>query len=173
MSINRVETPALAPGCWDVDVENSTAEFTVRNFGRAVSGAVPIRRGRVEIGVDGEPCAATASLDLSEIRTGNARRDSDLRKPGLLDLDNHPLMTFTADRFDGWRIEGTLEARGTSARVAGTVEQISGRDEGAVTLHAVAVLDRRELRLRAPRFLIGHVIGIDVRAHVRLDPQGA
>lgn len=37
------------------------------------------------------------SLHLGAIDTGNARRDKDLRKPKLLDLDHHPAMTFAAD----------------------------------------------------------------------------
>ena len=79
----------LAAGRWTVDLANSSATFRVRSFGRTVTGSVPITEGAVEVD-GGRPTAITGSLDLSAIDTGNARRDSDLRKPRLLDLDHHP-----------------------------------------------------------------------------------
>jgi polyisoprenoid-binding protein YceI len=60
-------------------------------------GHVPIIEATVDIGPDGLPSAITGSLDLGTIDTGNTRRDSDLRKQGLLDLDHHPTITLAAD----------------------------------------------------------------------------
>jgi len=159
----------LAAGRWIVDAAHSTATFRVGNLGRTVTGTVPIIEGTVDIGPDGLPSAITGSLDLGAIDTGNARRDKDLRKRKLLDLDRHPTMTFVADTVSsspaGWSVAGRLTARGTSVRLAGAVE-LSEQDRPAV-LTARTRLDRRTLGIRAPRIMIGHEIDITVTATIR------
>ena len=118
--------PRLAAGRWTVDVTCSTATFRVGNLGRTVTGTVPITGGTVDVDADGRPTAIAGSLDLGSIDTGNARRDSDLRKPALLDLDRHPTMTFSADTAtaapEGWSVAGQLTARGTRVALDGDVE---------------------------------------------------
>ena len=42
---------------------------------------------------------AFAELDLNSLDTGISKRDADLRKPWLLDIDRHPVMTWRCDRF--------------------------------------------------------------------------
>ena len=163
----------LATGRWIVDPAHSTAAFRVGSLGRVVTGTVPITEGTVDIDGRGQPSAITGSLDLGAISTGNARRDSDLRKPRFLDLDRHPAITFAADTITaapaGWRVTGDLTARGTSARLDGEVE-VSGQGRSA-TVTARTQLDRRALGIRAPRILIGHAIDITVTATIRLAPQ--
>jgi polyisoprenoid-binding protein YceI len=158
----------LAAGRWIVDAAHTTATFRVRGLGRTVTGTVPIIEGTVDIGPDGVPSAITGSLDLGAIGTGNARRDSDLRKPRLLDLDHHPTMTFAADTATvspaGWSVTGRLSARGTSVRLAGDVD-LSGQDRSA-TLTGHARLDRRTLGIRAPWIMIGREIHITVTASI-------
>ena len=164
---------ALAAGRWTVDPAHSTATFRVGNLGRTVTGTVPITEGTVDIDGRGQPSAITGSLDLGAIDTGNARRDSDLRKPRFLDLDRHPAITFAADTITaapaGWRVTGDLTARGTSARLDGEVE-VSGQGRSA-TVTARTQLDRRALGIRAPKILIGHAIDITVTATISLAPQ--
>jgi polyisoprenoid-binding protein YceI len=156
----------LAAGRWTVDVTHSAATFRVRSLGRTVTGTVPIIEGTVDIGPDGLPSAITGSLDLGAIHTGNARRDTDLRKPRLLDLDHHPTMTLAADTAAispaGWSVTGRLSARGTSVRLAGDVE-LSGQDRSA-TLTGHTRLDRHALGIRAPKIMIGSEIDITVTA---------
>lgn len=159
-------TRALAAGVWQADVTRSTASFQVGNLGRRTRGTVPVTAGTVEIGTDGALLAVHGVLDLGAIGTGNAKRDQDLRKPGLLDLDRHPTMTFTATSSqqdgDGWRVTGTLAARGTETVLDGTVALSSA--DGEVVLTATARLDRRTLGIRAPGFLIGRYVDITVTA---------
>jgi polyisoprenoid-binding protein YceI len=158
----------LAAGQWTFDVEHSTATFTVGNLGHTVTGTVPILAGTVEVGPDGLPSAIYGTLDLSAIATGIPRRDKDLRKPKLLDLDRYPVSTFEADRMTappgGWSVSGYLTARGTRTRLTGDVE-VSGQDQEA-TLIARTQLDRRALGLRAPKLMIGHQVDITVTATI-------
>jgi polyisoprenoid-binding protein YceI len=163
----------LAAGQWIVDVENSTATFAVGNLGHTVTGTVPITDGTIEVGRDGLPSGISGSLDLGAIDTGCSRRDKDLRKPRLLDLDRHPVSTFAADRVTaapaGWSVSGYLSARGTRARIAGDVEvSAQGRE---ATLTARTRLDRRALGIRAPKLLIGYHVDITVTAAIRRAPD--
>ena len=159
-----------ATGRWIVDAAHSTATLRVRSLGRTVTGTVPIIEGTVDIGPDGLPSAITGSLDLGAIDTGNARRDYDLRKPRLLDLDRQPTMTFAARTATatpgGWSVTGRLSARGTSTGLAGDVE-LSGLDRSA-TLTGHTRLDRRTLGIRAPRIMIGRQVGITITASIHL-----
>ena len=156
---------AVAVGRWVVDPDRSTAGFAVGNLGfRTVHGVVPIVGGTVEVADDGQPRMIRAELDLAAVTTGNRRRDADLRKPHLLDLDAHPRLVFEADAFEagpqGWRAMGQLSARGTSCPLPVLGVPASAGDE----LHLVgtAVLDRTALGIRAPRLLIGRRVSIVV-----------
>jgi polyisoprenoid-binding protein YceI len=161
----------LAAGVWQADLARSTASFVVGNLGRKARGTVPVTGGTVEIGADGALLAVHGTLDLGAIDTGIAKRDLDLRKPGLLDLDRHPTTTFTATSASpvagGWAVTGTLTARGTSTELSGTV-QLSAL-EGEPVLTGTARLDRRKLGIRAPRFMIGAFVDITVTAVIRTD----
>lgn len=159
----------LTAGIWRADLARSAASFKVGNLGRTANGTVPVAGGTVEIGPDGALLAVHGTLDLGAIDTGIAKRDLDLRKPGLLDLDRHPTMTFTATSAapvdGGWQVTGTLSARGTSTELSGRAE-LSTVD-GAAVLTATARLDRRTLGIRAPRFLIGRYVDITVTAVIQ------
>ncbi|GLY47383.1 YceI family protein [Lentzea sp. NBRC 102530] len=156
---------ALAPGRWQADLTRTTASFTVGNLGRRTRGTVPVTAGSVEIGADGALLGVRGTLDLSGIATGVPKRDLDLRRPGLLDLDRHPTMRFTATSArttaDGWEVTGTLTCRGTAAEITGVVTV----DD--LVLTATARLDRRALGIRAPSFLIGRWVDITVTAAIR------
>ena len=156
----------LAAGVWRADLTRSTASFQVGNLGRKAHGTVPVTAGTVEIGTDGALLAVHGTLDLGAIDTKNAKRDLDLRKPGLLDLDRHPTMRFTATSAraagSGWQVTGTLTARGAHTTIEGTVE-LSTVD-GRTVMTATSRLDRRTLGIRAPGFLIGRYVDITVTA---------
>lgn len=155
----------LAAGTWQADLAHSTAFLRVASFGRIVVGTVPIIEGTVEIGPDGRLLAVRGTLQLAAVDTGNPKRDRDLRKPRLLDLDAHPTMTFTSTTIEpldvGWSVTGTLTARGVSVPLTGTA-QASSVDGSAAALTATARLDRRTLGVRAPGFMIGKFVEIAV-----------
>ncbi|GAB3897471.1 hypothetical protein GCM10029964_080370 [Kibdelosporangium lantanae] len=157
-------TATLAPGRWRAGTTTSEATFTVGNLGRTARGNVPIVDGTLDVDETGQPTAVHGTLDLGAIDTGNRRRDMDLRKPHLLDLDNHPTMTFTGT-FRGTEVTGRLTARGTTTTLTGQVE-LSTTDSDHVVLTARARLDRRTLGIRAPRFVIGRWVDITVVATV-------
>ncbi|WP_426565568.1 YceI family protein [Angustibacter sp. McL0619] len=171
MSATPATGATLRTGSWMVQTEHSRASFTVGNLGKAVEGTVPVRAGELVVDASGAPRRLTATLDLAGLDTANARRDKDLRRRGLLDLDAHPTMTFVSERIDvdeqGWTAQGTLTARGTSCplTVRGGLPGQPG-DDGSVVVEGTAVLDRRDLGIRAPRLMIGRQVSIRVTARL-------
>jgi polyisoprenoid-binding protein YceI len=118
----------------------------------------------------GAPVRVYAELDLESLATGIAKRDADLRTPRFLDIDHHPVMRWTAERFTptangGWTAEGVLSVRGTTAAlvVAGAVDSadLAG---GWMRVRAEGVIDRTAVGIRAPSFLIGRNVAVEIDA---------
>lgn len=150
-----------------VDLDTATAGFTVRNHGRTVHGSVPVRSGEVVFDAEGGLESVTGVVELAAIDTHNAKRDRDLRKAGLLDLDAHPMAGFTSGEIArserGWTVRGSFTARGRSIPLefAVTVE--------GDTWEGTAQFDRKALGVRAPSFIIGRTITVTVRATLGQD----
>jgi polyisoprenoid-binding protein YceI len=167
---------AAGPG-WAIVPHNTTAAFQVRNFGvHTVHGVVPVVSATVTAAglhrVDG----VRMVLDLAAIDTAHHRRDKDLRGRRLLDTDHFPELVFESTAvtgsLDAWEAEGALSAKGTSTPVTVTVERVSGPVNDHVTVRATTSFDRRELGIRAPRFLVGHRIEVEVTAQFRAVHDG-
>ncbi|MGY1603314.1 YceI family protein [Geodermatophilus sp. SYSU D00815] len=160
----------IAAGTWAVSDSRTRVAFTVGNVGRPVHGSVACRWGRVQIGADGAPLRVRAEVDLDSLDTGIARRDADLRAPRFLDVDRHPTMTWSADRFtageDGaWRAEGVLAVRGTSAPLTLVGGPEAAAPDGSwLRVRATGVLDRTAVGIRAPSFLVGRPVRIAIDA---------
>ncbi|MGY1606191.1 MULTISPECIES: YceI family protein [unclassified Geodermatophilus] len=160
--------PATA-GTWTVSDSRTRIAFAVGNLGRVAHGTVTCRTGWVELDVSGDPVRASADLDLDTLDTGIAKRDRDLRRPGLLDIDRHPVMTWRCDRFvptgdGGWTAEGELSVRGTTAPLTVTGRPEAALDGDRLRVRAQAELDRTAVGIRAPAFLIGRRVSITVDA---------
>jgi polyisoprenoid-binding protein YceI len=169
MTTSTATPVRLAPGRWTALPDRTSATFAVGNLGvKVVHGSIAVVSGSLDVDPDGSPVAVRAELDLRTIDTGIPKRDADLRKPRLLDIDAHPVLAFECTDLhpDGadWCAEGRLSARGTSCplTVSGTVVEDS--PAGTVHVLATAVLDRTALGLRAPRFMIGRRVTITVDA---------
>ncbi|MDQ3715394.1 MAG: YceI family protein [Actinomycetota bacterium] len=155
-----------AVGTWTL-AGPTVAGFNVGNLGKRVRGTIPVSSAHFEIREDGSVRDVHAVLDIASIDTGHAKRDSDLRKPGLLDLNNHPQMTFDAAEVvalkDGWTVNGLLTVKGTTREITldVTVEQPS---EGTARVRMNGRLDRRHYGIKAPRFLIGALVDLQIEA---------
>jgi polyisoprenoid-binding protein YceI len=162
-----LQTPHVAAGTWTVSDSRTRVSFTVSNVGRPVRGSIACRWGEVTVDDEGNPLQARAELDLDSLDTGIRKRDSDLRRPHLLDIDRHPVMAWSADRFTrgdegGWTADGGLTVRGVTAPLAvvGTPEP----DGGFLRVRASAVLDRTTVGIRVPRIVIGRLVRIEIDA---------
>jgi polyisoprenoid-binding protein YceI len=165
-----VTAPLLAAGAWTVSDSRTRVTFTVGSLGRPTHGSVACSWGELRLDAQGRPATARAELDLDSLDTGIAKRDADLRKPRFLDIDRHPTMSWSAERFTrtddgGWIAHGELRVRGTSAplTVVGNPEA-AGPDGSWLRVRASGELDRTAVGIRAPSLLIGRTVRIDIDA---------
>jgi polyisoprenoid-binding protein YceI len=182
--------PALTVS-WHVAAHRTTAGFTVRKLGLIrVRGTFAVRDGFAVTDGCGAPRRAGAVLDAASVATGFARRDTDLRGARFFDVDRFGELTYRADRFEaadgGWLARGTLVVRdrevpldltvvltpshSTDGDAGGDADGDADGDE--VLLTCRGVIDRAATGLRAPRWLIGRWIGVQVQAVLTADPTG-
>ena len=169
-------TSPVPPGDWRADAAACTLTFAVRNFGlRTVTGQIPLTSAVVQVGPDGQPAGVRAELDAAGIRTGNPRRDRDLRGRRFLATDQWPVITFEAGLIKpaqtGWTVSGTLTVKDTRCPVLLEIAHLNGpADDQAVQvdLSATGRLDRRSAGVTAgPGFLIGHLISLSLTVRLR------
>ena len=156
---------------WAVDPAASTAAFVVGNLGvRRVRGTVPVSAGTVVTGAGGRVVALRATVDATGVDTGNARRDRDLRGPGLLGVDRAPTWSFVsqdvAQDGEGWRVPGVLTVRRTCPVVL-AVEAAAPLPDGGLRVRATTSLDRRDAGVRAPRALVGRRVEVELEVVLR------
>lgn len=158
------------PGRWTVDVSATTASFVAGNFVFArVPGTIAVRSGWVETDEDGRPAAVGAVLDPSSIATGNPRRDRDLVGPHFLNVSQHPALLFSSSSVTpreggGWTVDGTLAVGLHNAPITLDVELAAAPDPACVTVVARGCIDRVAAGIRAPSFMIGRQVQIEVEA---------
>jgi polyisoprenoid-binding protein YceI len=163
-------------GIWAVSDSRTHVGFAVGNLGHVAHGSMTCSRGEIELDAAGTPVRARAEMDLTTVDTGIAKRDADLRKPWLLDIDRHPVLRWSADRFlptgnGGWMAGGELTVRGRTVPLIVTARpEAAALDGGWLRVRAEATLDRTAVGIRAPRFLIGRTVTITVDAWLR--PSG-
>ena len=161
----NVERARLS-GRWTVRPEASSASFSVRDkLVTTVHGSLPVVTGQVEVAPDGTVLTAYVEVSVAGIATGNDRRDKDLRKPQVLHAQTHPTVrvhvTDVTTTSDGWTAQALVDARGRSAPVTLTV-QPADDPEQELTVRVTGQLDRAPLGIRAPTFIIGRFVNLNV-----------
>lgn len=161
---SATDLAARLSGTWTLADTTPVARFTVGNLvTKTVSGCIPLVSASLTVCGDAS-ISVQVEADLSAIDTGHPRRDRDLRKPGLLDLDRHPRMHFRADDVravaDGWRVPGRLTVKGTTQEL---VLDVAVQPDGEnIRVRATGRVDRRDLGIKAPRFMVGAGVDIEV-----------
>ena len=165
-------TPASA---FHTDAAATTATFTVtEKFGLMTAhGTIPVVTADVTVDADGLP-RGTATLDVSALDTGNARRDKDLRGARFFDTATFPLVDFrsvsTRRNDDGVVVGGFLTIRGEDCPLS-LAATLTHQPDGGVAVHATGTFDRMTSPLRrAPRWLISS--SVDVVVDAVLHPIG-
>lgn len=118
--------PELTTGTWNIDPAHSEVTFTVRHLMSKVRGSFTEFAGTVQIAEDLATSSATAEIQLGSVDTRNADRDAHIKSADILDIENHPVMTFVATgvRADGgdYLLDGALTIRAITRPVTLTVE---------------------------------------------------
>ena len=102
MSIAAV-APELTVGTWNIDPAHSEVTFVIRHLMTKVRGGFTEFSGSVKIAEELAESTATAEIKVDSLDTRNADRDAHVRTADVLDVANHPNMTFTGT---GVRAEG-------------------------------------------------------------------
>jgi polyisoprenoid-binding protein YceI len=141
---------ALA-GTWTVDESRSTVGLKSRAmWGLAsVKGVFRKVTGEGTVSPAGD-VSGTIAVDAASVDTKNTRRDTHLRSADFFDSDNHPAITFTADRVKpssrGVTVTGTLSVRGRT-RPLSLDATVSRLDDGEVALDGEVPVNRADFGL--------------------------
>jgi polyisoprenoid-binding protein YceI len=159
-------TSTFAPGTYRIDPSRSTVTFAIKELGLVtVRGSLAVHAGTVVVAEDRRRSSATATIDVNGIRTGNDRRDKDLRAARFLDTGTYPTMTFESTAFGpragsatgGWELAGTLVVRGTAGPVA-----VAVTEEADGTLRGTARVDRYAFGVTAGKGIIARYVDVTV-----------
>jgi polyisoprenoid-binding protein YceI len=160
---------APPPGSYALDPERTTVRADVKAmFGLfTVHGTFRLRSGQVTIAAEPGGSSVRASIDADSYASGNAKRDADVRSPGLLDARGFPDIVFTgrgAHR-DGadWVVAGSVTAHGTPVPAQVRVTGVSGArtgGEAAIRFLATARLDRASFGVTRKKGMVGRTVTV-------------
>lgn len=113
---NRV-VPAV--GKWTLDPTHTTIAAVARHLMvTKVRGRFASFSGSIEVAEDPEDSSVEVTIDAASITTGTEDRDTHLKSPDFLDVENYPALTFrsTSIKADGeeWKLTGDLTIRDTT-----------------------------------------------------------
>jgi polyisoprenoid-binding protein YceI len=110
---------------WVLDTTHSEVQFKVKHLMiSTVTGQFNTFEGYIDTETDDFSAAkANIIIDVNSISTNNAQRDAHLKASDFFDLDNHPQITFTAEKIkkagdEKYIIEGVLSLRGVSKPIS-------------------------------------------------------
>ena len=93
--IDDLELPA--PGTWEIDAAHSQVSFVVRHLMVSkVRGRFSKFSGTIEVAENHQDSKVEATIDAASIDTSEPNRDAHIRSADFLDVENHPVITFSA-----------------------------------------------------------------------------
>jgi polyisoprenoid-binding protein YceI len=115
-------------GTWAIDPAHSRLGFSVRHAGIAtVRGSFTGFEGQLVLdGATPANSKASATVQAATFDTGNEQRDSHIKSPDFLDVEQYPTLTFASTEVrpdgDGYVVVGDLTIRGVTRPVEIAVE---------------------------------------------------
>ncbi|MFI0357098.1 YceI family protein [Actinomadura sp. 9N407] len=118
--------PGLTAGTWNIDPGHSEITFTIRHLMTKVRGSFTEFSGAVQIAEDVAASTAVAEITMASLDTRNADRDAHVRTADVLDVENHPTMSFATKGVraegGGHFLDGELTIKGVSRPISLEVE---------------------------------------------------
>jgi polyisoprenoid-binding protein YceI len=161
---------------WLLDPMHTQVEFSVKHL-----GMMTVRGLFTEVSAEGnidpdnpENSSVEAVVQMASIRTNNDNRDADLRSSNILDVDNHPTMTFkstsvTPAGTDRYKLTGDLTIKGTTHPVTLDLTRYGEFNDPDMMGHRIAYgaegkISRKDFGLNLNMILDGRmVIGEEIR----------
>jgi polyisoprenoid-binding protein YceI len=116
----------ISAGTWNIDPAHSEVAFVIRHLMTKVRGSFTDFAGSLEIADNVVDSRATVQIQVKSIDTRNADRDAHIRSAEILDLDDHPVMTFVSEGVrpngDTYLLDGTLTIRDVARPITLDVE---------------------------------------------------
>ena len=169
---SQPDTKVLAlpnAGSYRIDSVSSAITYTSRHmFGLGkVHARFSITSGRLEIGESLADSQASATIAAGSFASDNAKRDSDVKGPGLLDVASFPLIEFTSTvaREDnlGIVLVGAVAMRGVAAPVQLLVLSWEAHSSDRIQVRARADhLDRYLFGITAAKGWVGRYFDLDL-----------
>ncbi|MEV4257222.1 YceI family protein [Spirillospora sp. NPDC049652] len=175
--------PGLTSGRWAIDPAHSEITFTVRHLMTTVRGTFPDFAGEAHIADDPFASSARAEITLASLDTRNAERDAHVRSADFLDVERHPVMSFTSTgvepatvgrraRTPRFHVDGELTVRGVRrpVRMLSEFHGVSEDPWGGVRagFTATAEISRRDfgiefnIPLQGDKVVLGDAIAIQL-----------
>jgi len=186
----RRPTPPPAPDgatdIWTIDTSHTSAQFAVKHMlVSTVRGTLGPVVGWIRYdGSNPSSIAANVAIDVTNIDTGNGRRDNHLRSDDFLLVEQHPDITFVSKRAepagDGrFRLIGDLTMRGTTREVVLDVEgpsqpvQRNARGPQIVGATATTTVNRKEFGVKYNALIEagGAVVSDEVRITIDIEAR--
>lgn len=179
--------PAVPPiSKWELDPENSSAEFACRHVLSKVRGLFTQPRGTVILD-EATPAntAITATIDVSSITTGVEERDTHLKSPDFFDAAKYPAITFASTGVSrssptSYSVTGNLTMHGVTQPVtlAVTVSPPFNHAGGIRRgIEATTSVNRKDFGLRwefpgeGAGVVVGDNVQITINAELVLQPE--
>ncbi|RSM36391.1 hypothetical protein DMA12_40460 [Amycolatopsis balhimycina DSM 5908] len=172
-----VDLPAAGP--WVIDPVHSSVVATARHMGIAsIKARFPDLSGRIEIGRPAERSTVHAEIKAASVETGIKMRDDHLRSPDFLDVDVHPVITFTSTGMrqrgvDAWTLTGELTLHGERRQIELELTYGGWNPDpwGGVraAFHAETTLHRRDFAINYSALARAGVAVVGTTVKVELD----
>lgn len=185
-------TPGLGliAGTWEFDMAHSEIAFSVRHLMTTVRGSFTRFTGRIEVADDPLESSVYAEIEMASIETRNAERDEHVRSSEILDVANHPHMTFVTTGVEearrrrhaaqqGYVVAGELTIRGVTRPITLLTEYFGISEEWGGTragFTATTTINRKDfgvefnIPLGGDRAVLGDEIDVQLEIQaVRTD----
>src|SRR5262245_28033604 len=173
---------------WELDPENSSAEFVCRHVLSKVRGLFPQPSGTVMLD-ETTPANSkiNAAIDVSMITTGVEERDTHLKSPDFFDVAKYPAIIFVSTSVSrssatSYSVTGDLTMHGVTKPVtlAVTVSPPFNHAGGIRRgIEAVTSVNRKDFGLRwefpgeGAGIVVGDAIQITIDAELVLQPEAS
>jgi polyisoprenoid-binding protein YceI len=165
--------PSVQAGSYTLDPSTTEIVIAARGaFGLPVQAAVDVAAATADVGLEPTGSQVQLVVDMASFRSGNARRDKDIRHR-FFRVADHPTLTFTGTELhpaeDGsWLLAGQLTYRAT-CDVTVTLSSVEVDGDG-LRAQGTARVDRYACGVTKGRGIVGR--WVEITFMLRLRPVG-